>query len=143
MFAKRLAKLVACFAACAALAVLQACTTTTESAATAAPSERAIAEGNAGQTIQLKVGDTLVVTLEGNISTGYSWEVATINSQALQQVGESEFKSNTDMPGSPGHQTMRFKAIAKGQGELKLVYHRPWEKDVAPIKTYSVTVEVK
>jgi inhibitor of cysteine peptidase len=97
-----------------------------------------------GREMQLKKGQTLVVTLEGNPTTGYSWEVAEpLDEQVLQQVGEAEFKQESDLVGAGGVQILRFEAVNAGQITLKLVYHRPWEKDEEPLETYSIQVVVR
>ena len=97
-----------------------------------------------GREKQLKKGQTLVVTLEGNPTTGYSWEVADpLNEQVLRQAGEPEFKAESDLIGAGGVQILRFEAVNAGKFTLKLVYHRPWEKDVEPLETYSIQVVVR
>jgi inhibitor of cysteine peptidase len=99
---------------------------------------------DSGREMQLKKGQTLVVTLEGNPTTGYSWEVAEpLDEQVLRQVGEAEFKAESDLVGAGGVQILRFEAVNAGQITLKLVYHRPWEKDVEPLETYSIQVVVR
>ena len=97
-----------------------------------------------GREMQLKKGQTLVVTLEGNPTTGYSWEVAEpLNEQVLRQAGEAEFKAESDALGAGGVQVLRFEAVNVGKFTLKLVYRRSWEKDVEPLETYSIQVVVQ
>ena len=97
-----------------------------------------------GREKQLKKGQTLVVTLEGNPTTGYSWEVAEPhNTQVLRQAGEPEFKVESDLVGAAGVQILRFEAVNAGKTTLKLIYHRPWEEGVDPLETYSIQVVVQ
>jgi inhibitor of cysteine peptidase len=97
-----------------------------------------------GREMQLKKGQTLVVTLEGNPTTGYSWEVAeSLDEQVLRQAGEAEFKAESEALGAGGVQILRFEAVNAGTITLKLVYHRPWEKDVEPLNTFSIQVVVR
>jgi len=99
---------------------------------------------DAGREMQLKKGQTLVVTLEGNPTTGYSWEVAEpLDEQVLRQAGEAEFKQESEALGAGGVQILRFEAVNAGQITLKLVYHRPWEEGVEPLETYSLQVVVR
>lgn len=95
-----------------------------------------------GRQIELQKGQTLAISLEGNPSTGYTWEMAESEGSILRQVGEIEFKAESDLVGAPGTQTLRFEAVESGQTELKLVYHRPWEKDVEPLETFTLQVTV-
>ncbi len=116
------------------LAALSACGTTNEVNLDASDDD---------SQVELKAGQTLVVSLEGNPTTGYTWEAAELDEQVLRQVGEAEFKPETDAIGSGGVQTLRFETVSSGQTTLKLVYHRPWEEDVEPSEIFSVQVVVR
>jgi len=96
-----------------------------------------------GREITLQKGQNLTIKLEGNPTTGYSWEIVETEGAILQQVGEPEFEAESDLLGAPGTQTLRFEAVETGQMELKLVYQRPWETDVEPVETFTVQVTVQ
>jgi predicted secreted protein len=40
-------------------------------------------------------------------------------------------------------QRIVLEAVNVGKATLNLVYHRPWEKDVEPLNTYSLQVVVR
>lgn len=101
-----------------------------------------ITEADAGETIELEVGQEFAVTLEGNLTTGYTWEMVTAERAVVEQVGEADFESESNRVGAGGHITLNFKALSPGNQTLQLVYHRPWEEDVAPIDTFSVSLVV-
>jgi predicted secreted protein len=111
------------------------------------PEEVNVDEDNDGSQVELEQGQILVVTLESNPTTGYSWEVVETQESILEQMGDAEFKpSQTGEPplvGAGGWEIFRFKAISAGQMTLQLVYRRPWEEGVEPIKTFSIQVVVK
>jgi inhibitor of cysteine peptidase len=97
----------------------------------------------AGGQVSTHPGDTLELTLEANPSTGYIWEVRPLDPALLKLAGEPETKSGSGQPvGAPVTQTFRFQVLAAGQADLTLVYHRPWEKGVAPEKTFSARVTI-
>jgi inhibitor of cysteine peptidase len=102
-----------------------------------------ITEQQAGKTVELKNGDDFVVTLEGNPTTGYTWEMAPTENAIVQVVGEPGFQQDNNLLGSPGKITLHFKAIQAGEQTLTLIYHRPWEKDTPPLQTFELTVVVK
>lgn len=103
-----------------------------------------VSEKDAGKTIELKTGQTLVVSLEGNPSTGYTWETENKDLKTLELTGLPEFKAaKSGVAGSPGIITRRFQVVAAGQEPLKLVYHRSWETGVEPAKTFELTVLVR
>lgn len=98
---------------------------------------------DAGRQVELQKGQILTINLEGNPTTGYTWEFAESEGAIVRQVGEAEFKADSDLVGAGGVQTLRFEAVSEGQMELTLVYHRPWETDVEPLETFTVHVTVK
>ena len=105
-----------------------------------------LTENDNGKIINLNTSDIMVVRLPSNPSTGYTWEVQDLDDSVLEQLGDAEFESVDTAPnlvGAGGTLVMTFRAIAPGTVVLTLVYHRPWEVDVLPIQTFSVTVTVK
>lgn len=99
-------------------------------------------KSSAGNTVGLKVGQTLEITLEGNPSTGYEWTVAAPTGTVLEEVGKPEFKAQSTLTGAPGTYLFRFKAKAKGEEELKFQYKRSWETTPQD-ETVSFKVSVK
>ncbi|MDD5311095.1 MAG: protease inhibitor I42 family protein [Candidatus Omnitrophica bacterium] len=100
-------------------------------------------EKDNGKLVELTTGNTLIVELPGNPTTGYMWEIVSVNTSVLKQVeSATKFKADTKLTGSPGKVTLRFKAAGPGKTMLKLVCHRSWEKKIAPLKTFQVDVVV-
>jgi len=64
----------------------------------------------------------------------------------VEQVGEAQFKpretGDPPLVGAGGWESFDFKAVKQGQMTLKLVYRRPWEGGVEPLKTFSLQVTV-
>ncbi len=103
-----------------------------------------VGAGQAGGSVELEVGDTLVVELAGNPTTGYNWQVEEINPLVLEQVGEVEFKSdNAMLVGSGGVVRLTFRAMEAGNSPLALVYLRSWEEGVEPLEVFSLDVVIK
>lgn len=99
-----------------------------------------------GGEVQLKTGETLAVTLESNPTTGYSWQVAQTDEALLKTEGDPVYQPDShdkNVVGSGGKETLRFTAVGPGQVTLNLAYQRPWEKDVEPAQTFSVTVNIQ
>lgn len=102
-----------------------------------------ISDADRGKTIEPSTGDTLVISIDANPSTGYSWRIGKNDAAILKFVEQFIFPPKTSMPGAPSRQMLKFKAIAAGSDAVELEYVRPWEKGVAPAKTFPFTVEVK
>jgi inhibitor of cysteine peptidase len=97
-----------------------------------------------GRMVSVKVGVQIMVELKGNPSTGYTWETENLDSTMIQQVGETAFRSsNSGLVGAGGSLGLTFKTLKAGTTTLNLVYHRPWEKDVKPQETFTVTLTIK
>ncbi len=120
----------------------QPCSTTPEPTAQPAPAFRILSEQDEGSIVRLKLDEQIIVTLVGNPSTGYSWEVMPADRAVVAQQGEPEFKAESDLLGASGKISLTFKAVAEGQQALTLAYRRPFEKDVAPEKTIAFVVVV-
>jgi inhibitor of cysteine peptidase len=112
-------------------------------------SSRAITRNQSadGTTVELAPDQTLVLTLASNPSTGYSWAVAAIDESILQQQGDPTYTASPardpQVVGAGGTETFRFRALASGQTTLQLIYRRPWEQDVPPIETFTLTATVR
>ena len=100
-----------------------------------------ISDADNGKTIPLRVDQVLNISLEGNPTTGYNWEVASKGLSATEQIGEPEFRPSSNLIGAGGKVTLRFLAKAKGKEKLILVYRRSWEKE-APLKEFQITIVV-
>lgn len=98
---------------------------------------------DAGSTVNLKVGQILEIALEGNPTTGYTWEVAPDSGTLLTQQGDWDFTPDSNALGSGGMVTLRFKAVQTGSTELKLIYHRTFEPDVSPIHNFDINLVVE
>lgn len=119
-----------------ALAVLAAC----------APAVTTLTEANSGQTIQLQKDGSLSITLISNPTTGFQWTVDQIDASLLKQQGDPEYVSDcppSGITGCGGHQTFHFTAMAAGQSQLRLIYHRTFEANVPPEQTFGVTINIQ
>ena len=63
--------------------------------------------------------------------------------EVLEQLGEPEATPDSSALGAGGKISLKFQAVQTGQASLALIYHRSFEKDVPPEKTFEVTILVK
>jgi inhibitor of cysteine peptidase len=114
----------------------------------ARPVPRAIevGEGTTGRYFELVPGQELVVHLQGNPTTGYTWVLAPVDARVLKAPVAPEFvPANRDarLVGQGGEFVTRFTAVAVGETAVRFDYCRPWEKDTPAVKSFSLTVRVK
>ena len=91
----------------------------------------------------MSVGDTLAIALKGNPTTGYRWELLSVNKAVLKAMGEPDYETSSNAMGAGGTFVFKFKAVAAGSSPVKLVYHRTFEVDTPPTKAFGVKVTVK
>ena len=137
-------RLLASLAPAAALVALCGCSSlTVENPWTPAPLAVYVDAATAPP-VTLVRGQTLVVTLEANVTTGFRWEALPGFEPTLLQTGTADYAAPQASPqvGTPGTMTFRFRAQTAGTTTLELVYRRPFEPNVAPAKSlrYDVTV---
>lgn len=99
-----------------------------------------------GKTAEVVAGKAVVVQLDGNPTTGYSWSLRKLDGDALEQQGEVRYvpkKVPRGMVGSGGTFIAVFKAVKPGKAVIAMAYARPWEKDKPPARTFEATVQVK
>lgn len=106
-----------------------------------APSVLAIDQGAAGRTVQLRAGQLLTLSLPGNPTTGFSWELMPGAEPVLALQGEPSY---TPVDGLIGGGSYRFTFLAhrKGRAPLRLIYRRSFEKEQPSPTTFEVTVAV-
>jgi inhibitor of cysteine peptidase len=111
-------------------------------AAAGGPRIVGIGEQKDGEDTKAHVGDTLVVTLGANRSTGYSWKVAAVNRSVLRLNTSGYVPAHRPLvPGASGIAVIVFKVVARGKTVLKLNYvSAGTPKKVS--KTFSITVNV-
>jgi inhibitor of cysteine peptidase len=91
-----------------------------------------------GKSLELKRGDTLVVRLDANPTTGYDWAIVG-KPKCLRLVGRSFVAPPPGLVGAGGKDVFRFSA-KKGRGKLQLVYRRSWEKGKPPLRSFALTI---
>jgi len=114
--------------------------------ATACSSPRSVTltGANNGGKVEVQDGGQIIIRLDGNPSTGFTWETKDLDATLFNQAGDPVFSSSSPgLVGSGGTLTLTFTALKTGTSQLTLVYHRPWETGVDPINRFTVTVTVK
>ncbi len=95
--------------------------------------------------LSLGNGQSLLLTLPSNPTTGFRWVLRDDADAVLERLGPEVYSNPEDsgLVGSAGLSTWRFKVKQAGAGNLQLTYQRPWETEVAPAKTFDCAIEVR
>lgn len=101
-----------------------------------------------GETLAMRVGGDLVVTLPGNYSTGTAWVLAELP-EGVELVSMSYATTpppaNAAVPvvGRGGTATFRFQATGRGGGQIRLVYRRGRPATAPAVQTFAVQVDIE
>jgi len=97
-----------------------------------------------GKKIVLHPRDTLVVSLPGNPTTGFSWRLRKVDRAVLKLTSSVYIPRKTTPPrvGSGGKFVFRLEAIAEGTSPLKLVYVQAGKLNTTPARTFAIKVFV-
>ena len=107
-----------------------------------------LAIGDSGKTVKAAVGDLLLIKLQANPSTGFSWSPADQAKGSAVELKSKKFLTASQMsaeiqpmPGQGGQTTLTYRVVGIGKATISLSYRRPWEKKAKPARTFAVTVE--
>lgn len=109
------------------------------------PKEVSVDITNSGKEVALAAGGILTITLESNITTGYSWnESANISDKLVLQQMDHKYETPTSTAvGAGGKEVWTIKALKTGKSTISMDYRRPFEPTAAPADTFTLTVVVQ
>lgn len=99
-----------------------------------------VTDADNGEALKLDEGDTLLVRLQSNPTTGYSWDILDNTDLILESQGDKYVPPKTRRAGASGYQEFEFKAVGMGEVSLKMVYQRPFDKPPKPVKAWQMYI---
>ena len=111
---------------------------------TAAGDEFSLTEQDNGKNIEVRTGDIIRITLESNITTGYSWENADKVDKDILALDANDYVSDPnpeELDGVGGNTVIVYRALKPGKTKIDLVYLQSWAPSEFD-ERFSVTVEV-
>ena len=103
-----------------------------------------LTEADNGKNIEVHTGDIIRITLESNITTGYSWENADKVDKDILALDANDYVSDPnpeELDGVGGSTVIVYRALKPGKAKIDLVYLQSWEPSEFDAR-FSVTVEV-
>lgn len=99
-------------------------------------------ESDNGRTVTVNSGETFVIRLAENPTTGYSWNMTV--GKGLEQLSDQYTPNEVPamVVGSGGYHEWAIKASAPGTYTISGVYKRPWEPMVGDEQKFTITVNV-
>jgi inhibitor of cysteine peptidase len=98
---------------------------------------------DSGSIVQAKVGDQIVISLEANPTTGYSWQLQSGLDDAVVSFVKEEYQQGataSGLVGAGGTDRIEFKAVGAGTTTISLAYVQAGSATQGD--TFEVEVEV-
>ena len=111
----------------------------------ATPVELELDAGDDGETVRIKKGGEIMLSLASNSSagsTGYAWKLRDTGSAAAIELTDSSFEDSGPGVGSGGVSHFHFSAREPGTHTVTLEYRRPWDPAGSGSETFTVEIEV-
>jgi inhibitor of cysteine peptidase len=103
-------------------------------------SEVVLTQVDAGKSISVRPGDTIIVRLPENPTTGYEWTVDTADDEIVGPRGSDFILSPTVAMGSGGTRAFTFGTKEPGMGRIRLKYWRAWEGESSVRDHFDVAI---
>lgn len=127
----------------ASVVFLAACAAPTPVPATADPASSSMpAITDPSQPIVVNAGDTFMIVVESNPSTGYHWELVG-DLTGVEFVSREYTPSEPVLTGSGGVDVWAFKAVSTGETQITLGSYPPGVDGGEPEQSVTFSVEVK
>jgi inhibitor of cysteine peptidase len=100
-----------------------------------------LTEADTGRTLDVGLGDEIVVRLNENPTTGYRWQVERV-SGPLEPCGDSFELVPDAQLGTGGVRVLCFRAVSPGSAHLELKHWQAWEGDRSIDRRFMIDVKV-
>ena len=102
---------------------------------------QSLTEADNERTVDLRVGESVRLTLPENATTGYRWAIDRLDRDVVDMAGsDSHYGGGI---GAAGNVTFDFTARKAGSSEIALKYWRHFEGDASIVKRFSFRLNVK
>jgi inhibitor of cysteine peptidase len=96
-----------------------------------------------GKTVEIHIGDTLVMRLDENPTTGYEWALEAYNKEIVTLNSTVYIPSPPSAVGGGGQRIFTFKGERAGRVTLRFMLRRRWEGEASVLEDFAVMLEVR
>ena len=97
---------------------------------------------NPDEEISVAVGESFIIVLEANPSTGYEWQEEF--DAGLLKLLDNQYQAaehEEGMVGTGGWSRFTFEALGQGQANITMQYKRSWEENYTEEQVFHVSIE--
>lgn len=103
---------------------------------------QSLTEADNERTVDLRVGESVRLTLPENATTGYRWTVDHFDREVVDPAGSEPHYAGGAV-GSAGNVTFDFTAKKAGNGEVALKYWRHFEGEGSVVKRFRIRLNAQ
>ena len=103
---------------------------------------QSLTEADNERTVDLRVGESVRLTLPENATTGYRWTVDHFDREVVDPAGSEPHYAGGAV-GSAGNVTFDFTAKKAGRGEVALKYWRHFEGEGSVVKRFRIRLNAQ
>lgn len=96
-----------------------------------------------GRVYEVDRGDSILLRLPENPTTGYRWETEFFDNTILGSPTSDFSTSGEPTVGAGGMRTFTFEAHSPGETTLRLILKRGWETKQQAVDHFEISVQVK
>jgi inhibitor of cysteine peptidase len=108
-----------------------------------AVSTHTLTRDDRGKTVEIHIGDTLVMRLDENPTTGYEWALEAYNKEIVTLNSTVYIPSPPSAVGGGGQRIFTFKGERAGRVTLRFMLRRRWEGEASVLDDFAVILEVR
>jgi inhibitor of cysteine peptidase len=91
--------------------------------------------------IERAVGESVVIRIPANPTTGYAWEIESCDSRL--RCLELAYRRTSSRIGGGGIQRFEVTALEAGDFNIRFRLRRPWETEAKEVRTYRISARQK
>lgn len=95
------------------------------------------------QIIDVGIDQGFIIALDSNPTTGYRWETQFKDNflELVEKKYQTSEATEKGVVGAGGIETFEFKARAKGETEVTMIYKRSWEAEYSDMQIFKVRID--
>jgi len=102
-----------------------------------------LTEADNEKALSVASGETLVINLPENPTTGYRWQLDSLDSRLIDVAGDSYIPSQGAKIGGGGTRTFTLHALSSGTVRISLKLKREWEPADTYASHFAIIVDVQ
>ncbi|MDQ3681308.1 MAG: protease inhibitor I42 family protein [Actinomycetota bacterium] len=103
-------------------------------------STQTLSAADNGKTVNVGVGDVIVIRLPENPTTGYRWFLERVDEPLLETEDDSFSLDPNPQIGSGGTRELRFRSKAPGRGAIALKHWQEWSGEQSVTERFALQV---